>query len=103
MRHVLAGPMITRGLAEYGADVLHVKSALPDLKDPVAVTNELGLGKRSAVLELTAEQGRARFAALLADADVFLHSWRPGVFDRFGFSPEQIEEQIGRGTGRERG
>src|SRR3546814_4477566 len=26
MTHVLAGPMITRGLAEYGADVLHVRS-----------------------------------------------------------------------------
>ncbi len=92
MTHVLAGPMITRGLAEYGADVLHLKSAHPDLKDPVAVTNELGLGKRSAVLELTEEQGRATFAELLADADVFVHSWRPGVFDRFGFSPERIAE-----------
>jgi crotonobetainyl-CoA:carnitine CoA-transferase CaiB-like acyl-CoA transferase len=90
MTHVLAGPMITRGLAEYGADVLHLSSANPDLDDPKAVSTEFRLGKRTANLELTDPAGRGTLAELLRDADVFVHSWRPGVFERYGFGPEQI-------------
>jgi crotonobetainyl-CoA:carnitine CoA-transferase CaiB-like acyl-CoA transferase len=90
MTHVLAGPMITRGLAEYGADVLHLSSANPDLEDPKAVSTEFRLGKRTATLELTDPAGRDALADLLRDADVFVHSWRPGVFERYGFGPEQI-------------
>jgi hypothetical protein len=90
MTHVIAGPMITRGLAEYGADVLHLSSANPELQDPLLITQEFRLGKRSATLEITGEEGRAKLAELLRDADVFVHSWRPGMFDRFGFSPKEI-------------
>jgi crotonobetainyl-CoA:carnitine CoA-transferase CaiB-like acyl-CoA transferase len=90
MTHVLAGPMITRGLAEYGADVLHLRSGNPDLDDPAPVTTEFRLGKRAAILELTDSAGRATLTDLLRDADVFVHSWRPGVFERYGFSAEQI-------------
>jgi crotonobetainyl-CoA:carnitine CoA-transferase CaiB-like acyl-CoA transferase len=90
MTHVLAGPMITRGLAEYGADVLHLSSANPDLDDPKAVSTEFRLGKRTANLELTNPAGRDTLAELLRDADVFVHSWRPGVFERYGFGPGQI-------------
>jgi crotonobetainyl-CoA:carnitine CoA-transferase CaiB-like acyl-CoA transferase len=90
MTHVLAGPMITRGLAEYGADVLHLSSANPDLEDPKAVSTEFRLGKRTANLELTDPAGRSALAELLREADVFVHSWRPGVFERYGFGPEQI-------------
>jgi crotonobetainyl-CoA:carnitine CoA-transferase CaiB-like acyl-CoA transferase len=90
MTHVLAGPMITRGLAEYGADVLHLRSPDPDLDDPVAVSTEFRLGKRTATLDLADPADRNRLAELLRDADVFVHSWRPGVFERYGFGPEQI-------------
>jgi crotonobetainyl-CoA:carnitine CoA-transferase CaiB-like acyl-CoA transferase len=90
MTHVLAGPMITRGLAEYGADVLHLRSANPDLDDPKAVSTEFRLGKSTATLELSDPADRDRLTELLKDADVFVHSWRPGVFERYGFGPEHI-------------
>ena len=90
MTHVLAGPMITRGLAEYGADVLHLSSANSDLDDPKPVSTEFRLGKKTATLELTDPAGRDTLAELLRDADLFVHSWRPGVFERYGFGPEQI-------------
>ena len=90
MTHVLAGPMITRGLAEYGADVLHLRSANPDLDDPKAVSTEFRLGKSTATLELTDPADRETLTELLRDADVFVHSWRPGVFERYGFGPKQI-------------
>lgn len=90
MTHVLAGPMITRGLAEYGADVLHLYSGDPDLEDPKPVSTEFRLGKRTAVLDFTDPGGREKLAELLREADVFVHSWRPGVFERYGFTPEKI-------------
>lgn len=90
MTHVLAGPMITRGLAEYGADVLHLRSANPDLDDPAAVSTEFRLGKSTATLELNDPADRQTLTELLGDADVFVHSWRPGVFERCGFGPEEI-------------
>ena len=90
MTHVLAGPMITRGLAEYGADVLHLSSGNSDLDDPKPVSTEFRLGKKVAIVDLTDPAGRAALAELLREADVFVHSWRPGVFERFGFTAEQI-------------
>jgi crotonobetainyl-CoA:carnitine CoA-transferase CaiB-like acyl-CoA transferase len=90
MTHVLAGPMITRGLAEYGADVLHLRSADPGLDDPKAVSTEFRLGKSTATLELTDAADRDTLRQLLSDADVFVHSWRPGVFERFGFDPQRV-------------
>ena len=41
-------------------------------------------GKRSAVLDLTDDGDRAAFLALVADADVVLESFTPGVTDRLG-------------------
>ncbi len=48
-------------------------------------------GKRSIVLDLRDESGRARLAALLAAADVLVGSYRPGTLDRLGFPPTRIE------------
>lgn len=90
MTHVLAGPMITRGLAEYGAEVLHLRSANPDLDDQKVVSTEFRLGKSTATLELSEPADRERLTELLREADVFVHSWRPGVFERYGFGSEQL-------------
>jgi len=90
MTHVLAGPMLTRGLAEYGAEVLHLSSGNPEHDDPKPVSFEFRLGKKTATLDLNDAAGRETLAELLRDADVFVHSWRPGVFERYGFTPEQI-------------
>lgn len=90
MTHVLAGPMLTRGLAEYGAEVLHLSSGNPEHDDPKPVSFEFRLGKKTATLDLNDPAQREMLTDLLRDADVFVHSWRPGVFERYGFSPEQI-------------
>lgn len=92
MTHVVAGPMITRGLAEYGAEVLHLVTERPELQDPVTVTHEFRLGKRTAAFDLAEAGARDQFADLLREADVFVHSWRPGVLERFGFCPKKIAQ-----------
>jgi formyl-CoA transferase len=45
-------------------------------------------GKRSLVLDLQSEGGRAALARLAARADVMLEAFRPGVAQRLGLTPE---------------
>ncbi|GKQ36724.1 CoA transferase [Streptomyces sp. A012304] len=86
LTRVIAGPVATRVLALLGADVLRVDApGLPELPDQHADT---GFGKRSAVLDLTAD--RHTFEELLGAADVVVTGYRPGALDRFGLSPEAL-------------
>ncbi|KQX81775.1 CoA transferase [Streptomyces sp. Root1310] len=89
LTRVLAGPVATRTLALLGADVLRVDAPqLPELPDQHADT---GFGKRSTLLDLTAD--RRTFEDLLATADVVVTGYRPGALDRFGLSPEALAER----------
>ncbi|MDX3312648.1 CoA transferase [Streptomyces sp. ME08-AFT2] len=89
LTRVLAGPVATRTLALLGADVLRVDApGLPELPDQHADT---GFGKRSALLDLTAD--RRALDELLATADVVVTGYRPGALDRFGLSPEALAER----------
>ena len=81
LTRVLAGPIATRFLAGYGAEVLRIDP--PDWDEPGLVP-EVTLGKRCARLDLRESRGRARFEALLPGADVLLHGYRPGALDRLG-------------------
>jgi crotonobetainyl-CoA:carnitine CoA-transferase CaiB-like acyl-CoA transferase len=91
LTRVISGPVATRTLALLGADVLRIDSpALPELPDQHA---DMDVGKRSAVLDLTAATDRRTFEELLAAADVVVTGYRPGALDRFGLSPEQLAER----------
>lgn len=85
MGHVLAGPVISRTLAEQGAEVLHVSA--PHQPDPAHIVVDTGLGKRSAFVNLDRPAEIDRLYDLIAGADVFAHSWRPGSLDARGLSP----------------
>jgi crotonobetainyl-CoA:carnitine CoA-transferase CaiB-like acyl-CoA transferase len=85
------GPYTTQLLAEQGADVLKVEPpggdpmrSMPDLFDI------LGAGKRSIVLDLKSDRGRAECLRLAAEADVFVESYRPGVAERLGVGYEPV-------------
>jgi crotonobetainyl-CoA:carnitine CoA-transferase CaiB-like acyl-CoA transferase len=82
LTRVLAGPVATRFLAGYGAEVLRIDP--PDWDEP-GVVPEVTLGKRCARLDLRQPDGRARFEALLSRADVLLHGYRPGALEHLGF------------------
>jgi CoA-transferase family III len=84
LTRVLAGPVATRFLAGYGAEVLRIDP--PDWDEP-GVIPEVTLGKRCARLDLKDGAGRERFEALLSQADVLLHGYRPGALDRLGYDP----------------
>lgn len=81
LTRVLAGPVATRYLAGLGADVLRIDP--PDW-DEDAVVPEVTLGKRCAGLDLRTAADRERLRALLRDADVIVHGYRPGALDGLG-------------------
>ncbi|HTN60316.1 MAG TPA: CoA transferase, partial [Devosia sp.] len=88
MGHVLAGPVVSRQLAEQGAEVIHVSA--PHQPDPTHIVVDTGFGKRSAFVDLGIEDDIHALKDLIAGADIFVHSWRPGSLDRRGLSPEAL-------------
>ncbi|MER7713081.1 CoA transferase, partial [Streptomyces werraensis] len=89
LTRVIAGPIATRTLALFGADVLRLDPpGLPELPDQHTDT---GFGKRSALLDLASD--REVFDELLAGADVVVTGYRPGALDRFGLNAEALAER----------
>ena len=91
LTRILAGPVATRFLAAYGADVLRLDP--PDWDEP-SVAPEVTLGKRCARLDLAESGGRERFLALLGQADVIVHGYRPGALDALGLG--EVERRRAR-------
>jgi crotonobetainyl-CoA:carnitine CoA-transferase CaiB-like acyl-CoA transferase len=89
LTRVLAGPVATRFLAGYGADVLRLDP--PGWNEP-GVIPEVTLGKRCARLDLTQPGDRAIFEGLLAEADILVHGYRPAALERLGYG-EQFRRQ----------
>ncbi len=83
LTRVLAGPVATRTLAGFGAQVLRVDP--PDWDEP-AVVPDVTLGKRCTRLDLRQPDDRVRFEALLRDADVLVHGYRPGALEGLGYT-----------------
>ncbi|MFD0980117.1 CoA transferase [Tropicimonas aquimaris] len=86
LTRVLAGPVATRFLAGFGANVLRIDP--PDWTEP-GVEPEVTLGKRCAGLDLTLPTDRVRFETLLRSADVLVHGYRPDALERLGFGAER--------------
>ncbi|OAI44598.1 acyl-CoA transferase [bacterium SCGC AG-212-C10] len=87
LTRVLAGPVATRFLAGYGADVLRID---PPWWEEPGVATEVTLGKRCARLDLRTDDGRRQFEHLLASADVFVHGYRSDALERLGLGDERL-------------
>ncbi len=81
LTRVLAGPVATRFLAGYGAEVLRIDP--PEWEEP-SLEPEVTMGKRCARLDLTLATDRAVFEALLSDADVLVHGYRSDALAAMG-------------------
>jgi len=81
LTRVLAGPVATRFLAGFGAEVLRID---PLGWDEPGVVPDVVLGKRCARLDLRQQADRALWEALLTKADVLVHGYRPGALERLG-------------------
>ena len=87
MGHVIAGAAIGRDLSYYGADVLNIWR--PNDTEVEAFIWDVQVGMRSTILD-DSKEDRARFDALLKDADVFFSNRRPGYLDRYGLTAEEL-------------
>ncbi|MQY41509.1 CoA transferase [Epibacterium sp. SM1969] len=94
LTHVLAGPYASMILADLGAKVIKVERpeigddtrAFPPFKgDDSAYFATINHGKESIALDLKQQEDRELFERLLAQADVLLENYRPGVMDRLGY------------------
>ena len=81
LTRILAGPVGTRALAAYGADVLMVNG--PHLPNIEAII-DTSRGKRSALADLRTAQGRDALLGALREAHVFVQGYRPGSLAQLG-------------------
>jgi crotonobetainyl-CoA:carnitine CoA-transferase CaiB-like acyl-CoA transferase len=89
LTRILAGPVGTRTLAAYGADVMLVNS--PKLPNIGAIA-DTSRGKRSALADLRTTEGRDGLRRVLTDAHVFVQGYRPGGLSALGFGISQLAE-----------
>ncbi|WP_207344453.1 CoA transferase [Arthrobacter sp. E3] len=80
---VIAGPVATRFLAMYGAEVLRID---PPGWQEQGLEAEMTVGKHCAHLDLGDAAALGTLRELLAGADIFIHGYRPDALDKFGLS-----------------
>lgn len=88
LTRILAGPVATRFLAGFGAQVLRIDP--PGWHEP-AVEPEVTLGKRRAGLDLRQIADRQVFESLMQRADVLIHGYRPGALAALGYDAETVQ------------
>ncbi|KAI0836658.1 CoA-transferase family III [Hypoxylon sp. FL0890] len=88
LTRAIAGPTITRSLAEMGASVMRVTS--PDITDMSVLHQDLNWGKWNSWLRLGDESDRQKLRDLILEADVVVDSYRPGAMKRFGFGHDDV-------------
>lgn len=91
------GPLAGQLLADLGADVIVIDRAVA----PVDKTDINRRGKRSIVLDLKTENGRITARQLINRAGIVIEGFRPGVMERLGLGPADLDAHVifGRITG----
>ncbi|HWC23872.1 MAG TPA: CoA transferase, partial [Flexivirga sp.] len=102
---VLAGPYVTKTLAEHGADIIKVESA--HRQDPTRFAPSMRLrsgagpddsgyfvnfnrNKRSLALNLRSAEGPELLRRLAAEADVVVENFSPGTLAKWGLDPANL-------------
>ncbi len=95
--HMVMGPTCGMILADLGAEVIKVE---PPGGDKTRSLPGLGIGffrtfnrnKKSVVLDMNAEAGREAAKALVAQSDVVLENFRPGLMNKLGLDYETLSK-----------
>ncbi|MES1939515.1 alpha-methylacyl-CoA racemase [Salinisphaera sp. T5B8] len=87
LTRLLPGPHATQLLAQLGAEIIKIED--PQGGDYArtlspALFEQVNRGKASVTLDLRSADDVAAFKRLVADADVVIESFRPGVMERLG-------------------
>lgn len=94
----ISGAMCSMQLGDLGAEVLKVeppdgdwlRKIGPFVKSESSLFVQLNRNKRSLALDLKTPAGKEVLRRLLAEADVVLEGYRPGVMKRLGFDYEAV-------------
>jgi crotonobetainyl-CoA:carnitine CoA-transferase CaiB-like acyl-CoA transferase len=95
--HMVMGPTCGMILADLGAEVIKVE---PPGGDKTRNLPGLGIGffrafnrnKKSVVLDITTDEGRATARELAGQCDVVLENFRPGLMERLGLDYASLSE-----------
>lgn len=99
----MAGPFAAQRLGDLGADVIKIEPVTGEWQRSVAAGGATGnkinvsflslnRNKRSFAVDLKSEHGKKLFLRLVADADVFIHNYRPGVPKRLGVDYDTLSK-----------
>lgn len=97
---VVFGPYATQIMADMGADVIKIEPPAGDNTRYISTGPAPGMGgvyvnvnrgKRSLMLDLRQEPDKAVLRAVIATADVFIHSMRGSAIAKLGFSYEDVK------------
>lgn len=100
LSRLLPGPFLTMILGDMGADVVKVEAPnvgdylrhIPPVKGGMSGRFlALNRNKRSLVLDLKKDVGRAAFLKMVGAADVVIETFRPGVMARLGIGYEDLK------------
>jgi len=94
----IAGPHCARMLADMGAEVIKIETAdgetmrtRPPVRNGCSTAfGQLNVGKKSLVLDLKSPDGTEAIRRLVADADILLENFRPGVMRRLKLDHETL-------------
>ncbi|MGV0642068.1 CoA transferase [Mycolicibacterium sp. XJ2546] len=96
---MVMGPYCTQIMADMGADVIKVEPPQGDNTRYISVGPVPGMsgvfvnvnrGKRSVVIDLQTDAGKAAMRTLIETADVFIHSMRSKAIAKLGFAYQDV-------------
>ncbi|QNR38418.1 CoA transferase [Mycobacterium avium subsp. hominissuis] len=98
----IAGPMAGQVLADLGAEVIkieapigeaarHITAVLPGRPPLATLFLPHNRGKKSVLADLRDDEAKQRILRLVDTADVVLEGFRPGVMERMGLGPEELQ------------
>ncbi len=96
---VLPGPFCTQLLADYGAEVVKVEDRSGDrgrwmqpfIKEQSARFYVVNRNKKSITLDLRKLASKDILRRLVADSDVLVHNYRPGMMEKLGLAYEDLK------------
>jgi crotonobetainyl-CoA:carnitine CoA-transferase CaiB-like acyl-CoA transferase len=101
LSRVLAGPWCAMVLGDLGADVIKIESpegddvrhfGPPFKNGESAYFMVAGRNKRSVVVDLKSDEGRALVRRLALGADILVENFRKGTLEKFGLDPAELRK-----------
>jgi len=100
----VAGPLAGQVLVDLGAEVIkieapggeaarHITAVLPGRPPLATYFLPNNRGKKSVTVDLTTDEGKQQILRLADTSDVVLEGFRPGVMERMGLGPDDLQSR----------